>query len=54
VQYNTENTKLEAEADKILGVAGDGEDVAQGDWDEDISAEQIKAQLGVDDEGDEE
>lgn len=48
VQYTTTNTELEAEADRLLGVAGKGEDVAQGEWDDDISADHIKAQLGID------
>jgi hypothetical protein len=50
IQYTTENSQLEDEADRILGLKKD--DLAQGDWDEDISPESIKAQLGID--GDEE
>jgi hypothetical protein len=52
VQYDTTNSELEAEADKLLGKTVDSDDVAQGDWDEDISADQIKAQLGLDGEDD--
>jgi hypothetical protein len=53
VQYDTTNSDLEAQADKLLGKGGSDQDVAQGDWDDDISAEQIKAQLGLDDDEDE-
>lgn len=57
VMYSTVNSKLEAEADRLLGEAGaDSDEVAQGDWDEDIKPEHIKAQLGLDedDEGESE
>lgn len=47
VQYQTANTELESEANKILGISED-EDLAQGEWDGDLSAEDIKAQLGID------
>ncbi len=50
IQYHTTNSKLEADADKILGAAGGADEVAQGDWDEDMDPEIIKAQLGLDDE----
>ncbi len=46
VQYTTVNTALESAADKILCV--DGSNVAQGDWEDDLTPEQIKAQLGLD------
>jgi len=51
VQYSTVNSKLESEADKILGEAG-SEGLAGGDWDEDegVDPEDIKKQLGVDDD----
>jgi hypothetical protein len=53
VQYSTVNSQLEAEADRLLGLnAGDATDVAQGEWEEDISPEHIKAQLGIDPEDD--
>ncbi|MBX3022536.1 MAG: hypothetical protein KF799_12760 [Bdellovibrionales bacterium] len=47
VQYDTTNNELESEADKLLGLDADSEDVAQGEWDE-ASADQIKASLGID------
>ncbi len=46
VQYQTENRELEAEANKLLGLKED-EDLAGGDWDEDVDPEIIKAQLGL-------
>lgn len=52
VQYQTQNDELEAEANKILGIA-EGEELVGGDWDDDISAEDIKAQLGLGDDNDE-
>lgn len=48
-QYTTTNTSLEAEADRLLGDAGK-DDLAQGDWDEEVDPEQIKASLGIDPE----
>lgn len=48
-QYTTVNSKLEAEADKILGISGD-EDLAGGDWDDDESPDTIKAKLGLTDD----
>jgi hypothetical protein len=48
-QYSTTNTDLEAQADRLLG-QGDHDDLAQGDWEADISADQIKATLGIDSE----
>lgn len=47
VQYTTTNSELEGEADKILGVAS-GESLAEGDWDDETSADSIKASLGLD------
>jgi hypothetical protein len=55
VQYTTENTELEHEADRILGVGDRGSSaVAQGDWDDsdEITPEHIKAQLGIEPNGD--
>jgi len=51
VQYTTVNTKLEAEADRILGVES-GDNLAGGDWDEATTPEAIKATLGIDPEDD--
>lgn len=53
VRYDTENSELEEAANRLLGV-GSPANVAQGDWDEeeDISSEDIKKKLGVDDEDD--
>lgn len=53
IQYDTTNTDLESEADRLLG-ADSGNEVAQGDWDDDADPDLIKAQLGLgdDDEGD--
>lgn len=49
VQFSTANSELEAEADRWLGKAGAGSDeVAQGDWDEETTPDQIKASLGID------
>lgn len=51
VQYSTVNSELESEADKLLGEnAGEDLDVAQGDWDDDVDPESIKATLGLDSE----
>lgn len=49
IQYSTKNTQLEDEANRLLGVS-ENEDLAQGEWEEDISADQIKASLGIDPE----
>ncbi|NJM10148.1 MAG: hypothetical protein HC883_04530 [Bdellovibrionaceae bacterium] len=46
-QYTTTNTELESEADRLLGVHAK-EGLAGGDWDEDVSPEDIKATLGID------
>lgn len=51
ILYTTENTQLEAEANRLLGLP-ETTDLAQGDWDDDITAEQIKASLGIDSEDD--
>ena len=51
IQYTTENSELEGEADRILGLTKD--DLAQGDWDDEVSAESIKAQLGIDEDDEE-
>lgn len=51
IQFSTANSQLESEADKLLGVSG-GSEIAQGDWDDDIDPEAIKAQLGIDDDDD--
>lgn len=51
VQYNTVNSELEAEADRLLGARPtDDATLVQGDWDEDISLDQVKASLGIDPE----
>lgn len=47
IQYTTVNTELEAQADAILGLK-EGEDMVGGDWEDETSAEQIKASLGID------
>jgi len=49
VQYTTTNSQLEAEADRLLGLDSE-EGLAQGDWAEAVTADQIKAQLGLDPE----
>ena len=51
IQYTTTNSKLEAEADKLLGEFAT-EGLTQGEWDaaEDMDPEQIKAKLGLDDD----
>lgn len=46
VQYSTENEELEAEANKILGIA-ETDDLAQGEWEDLEDAESIKQRLGV-------
>lgn len=55
VQYDTVNSELESEADRLLGQKANETDLAQGDWDGDAKLEDIKAQLGLgpdeDDEG---
>lgn len=53
IQYSTVNKELENQADKILGVA-EGDDLAQGEWEDLESPESIKQRLGVGDadEGD--
>lgn len=55
IQYTTTNTALEEEANRLLGDLAN-EDLAQGEWEEDTSADQIKASLGIDpdDVGDDE
>jgi hypothetical protein len=54
VAYTTVNSELEAEADRWLGNVNKGEeDVAQGDWDEDVDPAIIKAQLGLTEDEDE-
>lgn len=50
VQYQTANAELEAEANKILGIK-EGEELVGGEWEDDLSIDTIKAQLGI--EGDE-
>lgn len=52
VQYQTENTELENEANKLLGVA-EGEELVGGEWEAELSADDIKAQLGIDPEDEE-
>lgn len=47
VQYTTVNPDLEAEANRLLGVA-EGEELTGGEWDDDIGPEHIKARLGLD------
>lgn len=54
VEYNTINSSLESEADRILGEKASN-DVAQGNWDDDteeINPEHIKAQLGINSDDD--
>jgi len=46
-QYTTTNSTLESEADRLLGVHAK-EGVAGGDWEDDLSPEDIKATLGID------
>lgn len=50
VQFTTTNTELEAQADRLLGLPADSSQVAQGDWDEGVTKEQIKVGLGLDPE----
>lgn len=54
IQYGTENSDLEAEANRLLGLSEseDEDAVAQGDWDEDVDPDEIKAKLGLTDEED--
>ncbi|MGE3684563.1 MAG: hypothetical protein AB7G93_22830 [Bdellovibrionales bacterium] len=52
VQYTTENTPLEAEADRLLG-KDTVEALTRGDWDEELGPDQIKARLGLDPKEDE-
>lgn len=47
IQYTTSNTALEDEANRLLGEHGN-DDLAQGEWAADTSADQIKASLGID------
>lgn len=47
IQYTTANTALEDEANRLLGEHGNN-DLAQGEWADDTSADQIKASLGID------
>jgi len=47
VRFNTANNKLESEANRLLGLA-EGEDLAEGDWDDDAEPDEIKARLGID------
>lgn len=56
VQYTTDNSELEAQANRLLGQDenADAEDVAQGDWEADIGPEEIKATLGLNEDVDEE
>ena len=56
VQYTTNNTELESQANKLLGI-GDDESLAGGDWEDEndaVTPESIKAKLGIDDDDDEE
>lgn len=46
VQYSTANQELEAQADKLLGIAG-SDDLAQGEWEDLENADSIKQRLGV-------
>ena len=48
VQYSTANNELEAAAEKLLGENKQAnEDVTQGDWEEDLDPETLKAALGI-------
>lgn len=47
-QYSTTNEELEAAADKFLGKASGEDDLTQGDWEDEIDPDIIKAQLGID------
>lgn len=51
IQYTTENAELEDEADGLLGLKKN--DLAQGDWDDETTAEGIKASLGIDEDDEE-
>jgi hypothetical protein len=56
IRYDTTNSQLEVEANRLLGDKFDADEVVQGDWeaDEELTPEQIKATLGIDpDEGEE-
>ena len=46
IQFTTVNNSLEAEANALLGLA-DADGVAQGEWEADIDASLVKAQLGL-------
>ncbi len=48
VQYTTVNSELEAEADKLLGLKEGDVDLAGGEWDDEITPDQVKAALGID------
>ncbi len=50
VQYHTENTELETEANKLLGLEPGEEMLAEGEWEDDVTPETIKAQLGIDED----
>jgi hypothetical protein len=51
IQYTTDNTELDEEADRLLGTSK-GKKLAEGDWDEDedVTPEEIKSRLGLDDD----
>lgn len=51
IQYTTVNSKLETEADRLLGLKND--ELAQGEWDAEVDAELVKAGLGIDPEDEE-
>lgn len=53
IQYTTENTELTEEADRLLGLKGGGAGLAEGEWDdadENITPEEIKKRLGLDED----
>lgn len=54
VEYTTNNSELDAEADKLLGAAK-GEGLVGGEWEDEeseVSPDEIKAKLGIDDDED--
>jgi hypothetical protein len=51
VRYTTANTRLEAEADRLLAQSEE-DGIAGGDWDAEIDPALIKAQLGIGDDED--
>lgn len=50
IQYTTINNELETKANELLGIKETDDEVAQGEWEEELSPDVIKATLGIDDE----